>query len=72
MCGVSGCVSSGSIATCSNTPGEIFLTAVNSDSYICCGLTIGALIGIVVAIVVVLGIIIGVICYKMKKAQSAR
>ena len=72
MCGVPGCTSSGSIVTCSDSPGEVFLTANDSGSYVCCGLTIGGLIGIIVAVVVVIGIIIGVVCYKMKKAQRER
>ena len=71
-CGVAGCSSSGQISTCTDSPGEVFTTSIDADSYICCGLTIGGLIGIIVAIVVVVGIIIGVVCYKMKKAQRER
>ena len=71
-CGVSGCTAAGSLTTCSSSPSQVFETPVETGTYVCCGLTIGAFIGIIVTVLIVVGIVVGVVCYKYRKAKQQR
>ena len=71
-CGVPGCSSASTITACNETAGNIFLTAEDTGTYKCCGLTIGALVGIVVGVSVVIIIIVIVVVCKYRKAKAER
>ena len=71
-CGVTNCPATGSIQECSSPPADIFLTPIENNGSICCGLTVTQLILIIVFSVIAFLIIVVVAgcCIRRKLKQQ--
>ena len=69
-CGISGCTKGGSIEICSTPPENIFLTSLENNSYICCGLSIALLVIVLVLSVIIIIVVAICVYFQLKKRKE--